>query len=177
MTFGHIIHRHRAHADMAHSRWMWDRRLRMAEILLMTGVVVTALAPVFGRGYVYAVGSAALAVVALVTLLVHLSLDLDRSAHAHAACATRLWHIREKYRALLSDLTDGAIGVEAVRRRRDELITELRDVYEQAPPSERQAYQTAGQALRTSDERTLTDEEIDQFLPKSMQAAARSARA
>ena len=51
------------------------------------------------------------------------------------------------------------------------------DVYEQAPPSERQAYQTAGQALRTSDERTLTDEEIDQFLPKSMQAAARSARA
>jgi hypothetical protein len=50
-------------------------------------------------------------------------------------------------------------------------------VYEDAPPVERQAYQTAGQAIRTADEQSLSDEEIDQFLPKSLQAAAKSARA
>ena len=110
-------------------------------------------------------------------LLIHLTLDLDRSAHAHASCATRLWHIREKYRALLSDLTDGAIGVDAVRRKRDELMVELREVYEDAPPAEQKAYQTAGQAIRTSDEAALSDEEIDRFLPKSLQAAAKTARA
>jgi hypothetical protein len=58
-----------------------------------------------------------------------------------------------------------------VRRRRDELIAELRQVYEDAPPVERKAYQTAGQAIRTEDEKALTDEEIDRFLPKSLQAA------
>ena len=106
-----------------------------------------------------------------------MTLDLDRSAQAHAACATRLWDIRERYRALLSDLTDGAIGMDAVRRKRDELMVELRKVYEDAPPVERKAYQTAGQAIRTADEQSLTDEEIDRFLPKSLQAAAKTARA
>ncbi len=177
MTFGHIVHRHRAHTEMAFARRRWDRMLKTAEVLLMTGVAVTALGAAFGRGFAYDVACAVLAIGALIALLVHLTLDLDRSAHAHAACATRLWHVREKYRALLSDLTDGAINVEDVRRRRDELMIELRDVYEDAPPAEHLAYQTAGQAIRTSDERTLTDEEIDQFLPKSLQAAARSARA
>jgi hypothetical protein len=177
MTFGHIVHRHRAHAEMAFARQRWDRVLRTAEVLLMTGVAVAALGAAFERGYGYGVASAVLAVLALVALLIHLTLDLDRTARAHASCATRLWHIREKYRALLSDLTDGAIAVDAVRRKRDELMIELRDVYENAPPTEHQAYQTAGQAIRSADERTLTDEEIDQFLPKSLQAAAKSARA
>ena len=41
MTFGHIVHRHRAHAELAQSRRRWDRALRIAEVLLMTGVVVS----------------------------------------------------------------------------------------------------------------------------------------
>ena len=177
MTFGHIVHRHRAHSEIAHARRRWDRVLRTAEVLLMVGIVTVALGAAYGRGYLYDIGSAVLAILALVVLLFHLALDLDRSARAHAACASRLWHIREKYRALLSDLVDGAIGLDAVRLRRDALMLELSEVYEDAPPAEHRAYQTAAQAIRTADERTLSDEEIDQFLPKSLQAAARSARA
>jgi conflict system pore-forming effector with SLATT domain len=177
MTFGHIVHRHRMHAEMAHARRRWDRMLRTAEVLLVTGVVVTAIGGAFGQGYGYAVATMILAILALVALLIHLTFDLDSSAHAHAVCATRLWHVREKYRALLSDLTDSALGLDAVRRRRDELMLELREVYEDAPPGEQKAYQTAGQAIRTTDERALSDEEIDQFLPKSLQAAAKTARA
>jgi hypothetical protein len=177
MTFGHIVHRHRLHSVLAQSRLWWDRALRIAEVTLITGVVVSVMASVYGRGYTFQVVAAVLAVLALLVLLCHLTLDLNRSAQAHAACATRLWDIRERYRALMSDLSDGAIGMEAVRRKRDDLITDLRKVYEDAPPVERQAYQTAGQAIRTADEQSLSDEEIDQFLPKSLQAAAKSARA
>jgi hypothetical protein len=171
MTFGHIIYRHRMHAELAQSRMRLDRVLRIAEVVLVTGVLVSALAGLYGRGYVYQVSGAALAALALIAMLCHLTLDLDRSAQAHAACATRMLDIRERYRALLSDLHDGALGIDAVRRKRDELIAELRQVYEDAPPAERKAYQTAGQAIRTEDERALTDEEIDRFLPKSLQAA------
>jgi hypothetical protein len=176
MTFGHIVHRHRAHAQIAYSRSRWNRGLRAAEALLMTGVVVAALGAAFGRGYAYEIGSAVLAVLALACLLLHLTLDLDRSAQAHASCATRLWHIREQYRALLSDLSDGAVDIDTVRRRRDELAAELGSVYESAPPADPQAYQTAGAALLTADERALTDEEIDRFLPKSLQSAGESPR-
>jgi len=74
---------------------------------------------------------------------------------------------------LLSDLSDGAIEIDTVRRRRDELMAELSGVYENAPPADHQAYQTAAQAILTADERALTDEEIDRFLPKSLQTAGR----
>ena len=172
MTFGHIIHRHRVHSELAQSRLRLDRALRIAEVVLIVGVLVCTLAGLYGRGYVYLISAAGLAAVALVALLCHLTLDLDRSAQAHAACATRMWHLRERYRALLSDLHDGALGIDAVRRKRDDLIAELRQVYEDAPPVERKAYQTAGQALRADeDDKALSDEEIDKFLPKSLQAA------
>jgi conflict system pore-forming effector with SLATT domain len=171
MTFGHIVHRHRVHAELAQSRMRLDRALRIAEVVLVTGVLVTALAGLYGGGFAYQIAGAVLAALALMAMLCHLTLDLDRSAQAHAACATRMLDIRERYRALLSDLHDGALGIDAVRRKRDELIAELRRVYEEAPPVERKAYQTAGQAIRTEDEKALSDEEIDQFLPKSLQAA------
>ncbi|PYR53597.1 MAG: hypothetical protein DMF91_28085, partial [Acidobacteria bacterium] len=75
-----------------------------------------AVGAAFARGYGYAIASAVFAVLALVTLLLHLMFDLDASARAHASCAARLWLIREQYRALLSDLCDGAIDVDAARR-------------------------------------------------------------
>jgi hypothetical protein len=176
MSFGLVVHRHRAHTQIAQSRARWNRGLRATETLLMTGVTVAALGAAFGRGRPFEIASAVLAVLALTCLLLHLTLDLDRSAQAHASSAARLWQIREQYRALLSDLTDGAIDVAAGRMRRDELTAELHGVYENAPAADHQAYQTAGQSLRTEDERALTDEEIDQFLPKSLHGSAKSVR-
>jgi len=175
MTFGQIVYRHRAHEHIAYSRSRWNRGLRAAEALLMTGVAFTALGAAFGRGEGYQIASAVFAIVALATLLLHLTFDFDRSAQAHSSCATRLWYIREQYRALMSDLSDGAIDIETVRRRRDELMTELRGIYENAPPADHQAYQTAAQAILTADERTLSDEEIDRFLPKSLQTTGKTA--
>jgi hypothetical protein len=104
-------------------------------------------------------------------------LDLDRSAHAHAACANRLWYVREKYRVLLSDLTDGAIEIEEARRRRDVLIQQLHGIYENVPPDDVVAYQAAAKAVGSADEGLLSDEEIDLFLPKSLQRAEKSATA
>jgi hypothetical protein len=177
MTFGHIVYRHKAHAQIAYSRARWSRGLRAAEALLISGVVFAALGGAFGRGPAYEIGSAVLAALALATLLLHLTFDFDGSAQAHASCATRLWQIREQYRALLSDLTDGAIELDTGRRRRDALMSELHGIYENAPPADHQAYQTAAQAILTAGEIALPDEEIDRFLPKSLQKTGKSATA
>jgi conflict system pore-forming effector with SLATT domain len=177
MTFGHIVYQHRAHAQIAYSRSRWNRGLKALEALLMIGVAVTAFGAVFGRGYAYELASAVLATLAAICLIFHFAFDLDRSAQAHAACATRLWYLREQYRALLSDLADDAVDIDTVRRRRDDLAAELRGVYENSPLADPQAYQTAAKAVLASDERSLTDEEIDRFLPKSLQSAGQSAPA
>ena len=172
LTFGHIVHRHRAHTRLAHARARRHRWLQGAEALLMIGVIPLSARAAFGGGEAYGVAGAAVATLALATLVVHLMFDLDRSAQAHAASASRLWLIRERYRGLLSDLQDGVIDVEAARRQRDALMEELHGIYANAPAADPQADRTVGETIAMTDDRALTDEEIDLFLPKSLQKGA-----
>ena len=175
LTFGHVVYRHRAHTHIASLHARWSRRLRAAESLLMTAVAFAAVAAAFGKGRDYEIASAVLAGLALATLLVHVTFDFDGTAQAHAWCATRLWQIREQYRAVLSDLSDGAIDLETGRRKRDDLMNRLHGIYENAPPPDYQAYQAAARATLTAGDTALQDEEIDRFLPKSLQKAEKPA--
>jgi hypothetical protein len=175
LTFGHVVYQHKAHARNA--RWwsLCSRWVRGVETLLMAGVAFTAIGAATGRGAWYAGIAAVLACVALATLLVHLSFDMEGTARAHAWCASGLWRIRERYRALLSDLADGVVDVEQARNRRDVLMEDLQRLYETAPPLDAQAYRSAASSLGAADESTLTDEEIDLFLPKSLQKSEKPA--
>jgi conflict system pore-forming effector with SLATT domain len=139
----------------------------------MAATAFTAVASAYGKGQAFAIASAFLASAALVTLIAHLTFDLDTSARAHATCAARLWQIRERYRALLSDLSDGAIEVDAARRMRDVLALELNAIYQDAPPADRESFEAAGEAA--AHEGALSDEAIDLFLPRSMQKAGKAA--
>jgi SMODS and SLOG-associating 2TM effector domain family 4 len=177
LTFGHVVYRYTVHSQIAHTNAQRSRWLRGAEVLLMTGVALSSLAAAVGKSGGYSILSAILAGVALVTLLLHMTFDLDASVLAHRACATRLWRIREQYQALLSDLCDGAIDLERARERRDVLMQELHGIYENAPPLEQRAYKAAGHAVMATGESPLSDEEIDTFLPKSLQKTARAATA
>jgi len=174
LTFGHIVYRQKAHSRIAHSRVVASRVVRGVEAALMLGVVLTSLAAAYGRGPVYVIGSAVLGALALLTLLVQLTFDLDASARAHWSAAARLWQIREQYRAVLSDLHDGAIDPATVRQRRDALTTTLREFLEHAPSVAPQPHQPDDQSADL-DEPALTDAQIDTFLPKSLQKGRRVA--
>jgi conflict system pore-forming effector with SLATT domain len=136
LTFGHIAYRHDAHTRMARSRARWGRRVKALSTLAITAALVTAVATIVdygGRGRAFTIATAALAAVALIAVLADLLCAFEQSGHAHGVCAGRLWHLRERYRALLSDLSDGAIDSNGARTRRDALIDDLREIYESAP--------------------------------------------
>lgn len=175
LTFGHVVYRHRAHARLAQSLTRWSRRLRAAEVLVVVAVAYTAGAAAFSKGQPYAIVSAILAGVALVMLVVHLTIDFDTPAQTHMICAGRLWLIRERYRALLTDLADGSVDVDGARRGRDALMNELHAIYERAAVVDHDAYQSAAQAAAALDDVSLSDEEIDKFLPQSLHKAGKSA--
>ena len=168
LMFGHLLHRQRAHAYLAQRQARWSRWLRGAEALLMMAVASSTTAAAFGKGQGFVIGAAIFAALALIALLAHLTFDIDGSADAHRTCATRLWRIQEQYRILLSDLQDGALDSEAGRLRRDALMNELHAVYENAPVADPRAYQTVAREIVTAEEVTLTDKDIDLFLPKSL---------
>lgn len=166
LTFGHIVYRQKAHSHLAHKRAIWGRVLRGVEALFMVGVVVTSVAAASGRGRGYVIASAVLAGMSLITLLLHLTFNLDASVRAHASSAARLWQIREQYSAVLSDLHDDAIDANVARLRRDALALEMHDFLEHAPAVAAQTYPPADQG--SVEGPTLTDQQIDLFLPKSL---------
>lgn len=130
LTFTEIVKRHNAHAAKARSQARWGRRLRGSEALLVGGATIASAGAAYGYGQGLAIAAASMAGVALIVLLVNLTFDFDGSARAHATSGSHLWGLRERYRALLSDLHDGALSVAEARLRRDRLIDELKAVYD-----------------------------------------------
>lgn len=133
LTFSEIVQRRDAHAAKALTRARWSRRLRATEAILISGVSIAATGVAFGRGPRFAIAAAVLAAIALIVLVVQLSFELDASARAHADSSAQLWALRERYRSLLSDLHDGALTIDNARARRDQLLDELRAIYDATP--------------------------------------------
>ncbi len=133
VTFSQIVDQHKSHARKALSQARWGRRLRGVEAVLMGGVSIAAVSAAYGQGRITTIVAAVLAGAALLVLLVHLAFDFDSTAHAEMA--NRLWHIRERYRALLSDLHEEVVDLGVARARRDTLMDELQHIYSRGPVS------------------------------------------
>jgi hypothetical protein len=175
LTFGHVIYTHRAHAQIAWRHARWNRWLKGAEVVLVLGAAAASGTLASSAQGPLAIVSAVAAAGAAAVLLVRLVCELDSSVSAHRECSGRLWHIREQYRALLSDMSDGSVTLEAARAQRDILMETLRAVYEHAPPADRKVYEAARHAVPQEHEAILSDEEVDRFLPASLQKQARAA--
>ena len=175
LTFGHIIYTHRAHLRLALRHSRWNLGTQVAEAVLMLAAAFSSIAAVSTGQAPYAIATAVTASGALATLLLRLVFDFERRAGAHRGCSARLWHLREEYRALLTDLKDGGLALDEARERRDTVMRELRAVYEDAPPADRRTYEAARRALPTAHEDGLTDDEVDRFLPPSLKKGGKSA--
>ncbi len=171
MTFGHVANRHKAHLQLAYERARWSRRAQAAEALLVAGVFFTSLNIALGSRREYAIAGAILAALALGLLLIRLTFDFDASARAHGLWASRLWLVRERYQAVLSDLADGAIDIETARVRRDALMSEMAAVYQDASAHGVAQDRAQGDAPAAHDA-ALTDDQIDMFLPGSLRKAS-----
>ena len=175
LAFGQVVYHHKSHAQVAASLTRWSRWLRAVQTLLMLAVVFTSVAAAFGKGQQYAVASAVLASLALLIFILHVLFDFETAARAHHAWHTRLWHVREQYRALLSDLNDGAINADAARAKRNALMEEVNAIHAVAPSLTRRVFTATRTAARDDEETALADEEIDRFLPKSLHGTEKPA--
>ncbi len=97
--------------------------------------------------------------------------DIASVAQEHANCACHLWNLREKYFSLLTDIRSGFIKPDEIRIIRNKLQEEVYSVYQGAPRSFGKAYNEASIGLKENEEQTLSDEEIDAFLPIQLKKA------
>ena len=165
LTFAHVIHTHRAHTRLALAHGRWNRALQGAEAVTVAGAAATALALVQTGQQHSAIAAAILGTLALLVLVVRLVFNFDTSALTHRTCSAHLWYVREQYRALLADLQDGSLTLDDARHRRDRLMQDLHELYKDAPPADRDAYEAARSPRPGHGDGPSSDAEVDRFLP------------
>ena len=175
LTFGHVIYTHRAHARLAARHAAWNRWTQGLEGVFVLATAASSAALAATGLLAYAIVAVVAGTAAAGVLLLRIVIDFDRRASAHRACSARLWHLHEQYRALLADLRDGELSIDDARERRDVLMDKVEAVYEDAPPAERAMYEAAHGSTSSTHDGMLSDEEIDRFLPVSLQKGGTSA--
>ena len=175
MTFGHVIYTHRVHTRLAARYAQWNRWSLAAEALLVLAAALSSISLVSTMDGALAMVPAVTASLAAVVLALRVLLDFEGRANAHRSCGARLWHIREQFRGVLADLKDGHLTLDAARAERDALMARLQAVYDAAPPADRTMYEAARGAAPNVHAEALPDEEVDKFLPESLQKGGKSA--
>jgi len=123
---------------------------------------------VFGAGKVGAVLGIIVSTALLALNSYTKNYDLGELAQKHRQAANDLWIVRERYLSALVDLAMKEKPLETLQQQRDELVEQLHKVYSGAPSTTFQAYKKAQEALKTYEDMTFSDEEIDAFLPKEL---------
>jgi hypothetical protein len=91
--------------------------------------------------------------------------DPGQLAQKHREAASDIWNVREAYLSLLTDISDRNFAIIDLRKRRDELQSQLHKIYRSSPNTDGKAYGQAQNALKNNEDLTFSDTEIDAFLP------------
>src|SRR5699024_6643641 len=97
---------------------------------------------------------------------------LIESAQEHKTASDLLWKIREEYVSLLTDFE--LLEADEIMKKRDELQERTSNVYSNSPRTDAKSYAAAQKALKTEEEQTFSEEEIDNMLPNSIRRCNRS---
>jgi hypothetical protein len=166
--YGRVVWTHKTHEKCSDILDKRNSRIKFSQIVLSalttTGIFVT----VFGDKYWVGIISAIISAILLILNTYTKKYDLGEIAQKHANCATNLWNVRENYLSLLTDIRSGSVDAEAIRIQRDKLQSELYNIYKGSPRTLGKVYNEASKALKSLEEMTFSDAEIDSFLPKEL---------
>lgn len=164
--YGRCAYTHKTHEKMAERSAASLRRFKWVQIILSALTTGGAVGVVFDRSSVFfPYATAALAIMLLILNSYLKDLDPGQLAQKHREAASDIWNIREAYLSLLTDVRDPSFGLPELRKRRDELQTQLHKIYRIAPHTDSRAYGQAQDALKNKEDLTFSDGEIDAFLP------------
>jgi hypothetical protein len=166
--YGRVVYSHKTHekcADILLSRLSTIKLWQIILSALTTGGFISTF---LGAGKIGAGAGVLVSITLLVLNAYTKNYDLGELAQKHKQAAIEIWLIREKYLSLLTDLAMGEKPIEQLQSGRDTLLESLHSVYAGSPSTTFEAYRKAQEALKTKEDMTFSDEEIDAFLPKEL---------
>jgi len=166
--FGRVVWSHKTQekcADIILSRHNIIKYIQIGlSALTTTGVLVT----VFGENKTVGIITATISAILFAINTFVKGNDLGEIAQKHSDSASDLWNVREEYFSLLTDIKAEIIDFDELVKRRDLLHDRLSNIYKGSPRTINKAYKEATKALKLNEELTLSDNEINMFLPHEL---------
>ena len=171
--YGRVVYSHKTQEKCADILLTNLSRIRIVQIVLSAITTAGFIGAVFEAGQFSTVVGLIVSTALLGVNAYTKNYDLGELAQKHKQAANDLWLIREKFLSLLVDISMKEKPIEALQEQRDKLIEQLHTIYSGAPSTTFHAYKKAQKALKTQEDMTFSDEEIDLFLPKELKRAGR----
>ena len=148
-----------------------DDRIKVSQIVLSAVTTSGFLVAIFSDDKVASIIGAVFSLALLILNTYIKNYNLSGIAQEHKKASDSLWKIREEYVSLLTDFE--IIDVDEIRNKRNELQERTAKVYSNSPRTDAKSYRAAQEALKTEEEQTFSEEEIDLMLPNSIRRCNR----
>lgn len=165
-AYGRLVYTFTCHNKLVNRLLKRDNTIKVAQIVLSALTTGSLLATIIRNEVFIGILGAILSICLLILNAYVKDFDLVKFAQSHQKAADELWVIREDYVSLLTDFE--SLELQEVIERRNNLLERTADVYSQSPRTDAKSYKEAQKALKTEEEQTFSEREIDVMLPNSL---------
>ena len=171
-AYGRVTYTQTCHDKFINRVVGLNNTIKIWQIILSAITTSGFVVAIFSDDKVASVLGALISLALLILNTYTKNFNLIESAQEHKAASDLLWKIREEYVSLLTDFE--LLEADEIMKKRDELQERTSNVYSNSPRTDAKSYAAAQKALKTEEEQTFSEEEIDNMLPNSIRRCNRS---
>ena len=171
-AYGRLVYTFTCHNKIVQRLLTQNNNLKVMQIVLSALTTGSFLTSIITHEKAVSIIGAIISITLLILNAYTKNFDLVETAQSHQKAADALWVIREDYVSLLTDFE--ILEMEDIMARRDELQNRTAEVYAQSPRTDGKSYKAAQKALKTDEEQTFSEQEIDVMLPNSIRRSNRT---
>jgi protease II len=165
-AYGRVVYTLTCHNKIVQRLLSKNNTFKVWQIVLSALTTGSFLATILSSKVIAGLLGAVISIALLILNAYTKNFDLVETAQAHQKTADALWKIREEYVSLLTDFD--LLEASEIMERRDDLQNRTAEIYAQSPRTDARSYKEAQKALKTEEEQTFSEKEIDVMLPSSI---------
>lgn len=171
-AYGRVVYTETCHYKKIDRLRNLDSNIKLGQIILSAIATTGFFVTIFSDEKIGSIIGAIFSLILLILNSYAKNFNLGEISQDHKVAADALWKIREEYVSLLTDFE--ILTVEEIMDKRNELQERTAAVYSTSPPTDSKSYMAAQKALKTEEEQTFSEHEIDVMLPNSIRRCNRT---
>ena len=171
-TYGRVVYTYTSHLKQVNSLEKNLKIIKYCQIVLSALSTGGFLGAIITNENAYTVVAGFFSTVLLAFNLFFKNFNMENEIKQHILAADELWHIREKYISLMTDLD--ILKNEDIISIRDTLLQKTYEIYKKTPKTNSKSYRKAQEALKNEEEQFFTNEELNQMLPSHLRKSSKS---